>query len=652
MSTSLSSSLPDGGAMVPVAPTRGHWRPLGIDSVTITSGPWAELQKLNADVMIAHCLEWIEREGWSGNFDGAAQGTLPESRRGREFSDSEIFKLLEAMAWELGRASDTDLESSYHSLVARVAAAQEPDGYLNTMFGRPGQGDRYSDLPWGHELYCYGHLIQASVARARTGHRDLLFEVGVRAADHVCEAFGPQGIQSVCGHPEIEPALVELFRVTGEQRYLDQARLFVDRRGHGVLGDIEFGPQYFQDDVPVREAEILDGHAVRAVYLAAGAVDLAVECDDDQLLGAVRGQVLRTLARRTYLSGGIGAHHEGESFGKDYELPSDRAYSETCAAIGSIMVNERLLLATGEAFHADAIERALFNVVASSPALDGRSFFYSNTLHQRTLGQVPSADQASPRASSSLRAPWFSVSCCPNNVTRTVASLGAYLASVDDGGLQIHQYAGARIDAEVPGVGHVRLRVETDYPASGTVRVHIDEAPEDEWELTLRVPSWADGATLGVVSGSVDSGSQACRPGYVSVRRRFLPGDVVTLSLPLAPRWTVADARIDALRGQVAVERGPVVYCVESVGGIADVADVRVDVSVAPLDGDGVVTVKAWLEESGPDDGMWPYGAPDPELGGRGESPSSGTRDVDLIPLARWGNRGPVTMRVWMPIGS
>jgi uncharacterized protein len=507
--TRLAARSVTSGGPLPVAPSSGALRPLGLDEVTLDGGFLADLQQLNASAVLDHCLTWIERVGWVANFDAAVDGRLPQDRRGREFSDSDVYKLMEAMAWEIGRTGDERLDRTFRALTARIAPVQEPDGYLNTMFGRPGQGDRYSDLQWGHELYCFGHMIQAAVARARTsGPDDDFVRVAVRAADHVCEAFGPDGNPGVCGHPEIEVALVELYRLTGERRYLDQARLFVDRRGHGVLGDIEFGAQYYQDHLPVREQEVFDGHAVRALYLAAGAADLAVEDGDEELLGTIARQTLTTLARRTYLTGGMGAHHEGESFGQDYELPSDRTYSETCAGVASVMLNHRLLLATGDARYADAVERTLYNVVATSPAEDGRAFYYTNTLHQRAPGQAAGTDEPSPRAASSLRAPWFDVSCCPTNVARTVASLGAYVATADDTGVQLHQYAGGTVRTSLPA-GEVRLRVTTDYPAEGTVSVVVEQTPDTPWTLSMRVPAWAGGATV-----AVGSEAQAAQPGY------------------------------------------------------------------------------------------------------------------------------------------
>ncbi len=643
MSLLTDATTVDNG--LPVSPSRGALRPLGLDQVRIESGFWADKQALNASAIIEHCEYWVERMGWAGNFDAAVEGRLPRDRRGREFADSDVYKLIEAMAWEIGRTGDQAMDARLQALVQRIARVQEPDGYLNTNYGRPGQAPRYSDLEWGHELYCYGHLLQAAVARGRTVGEDLLVETARRAANHVLDAFGPGGIESVDGHPEIEVALAEFARYTGDERYLDQARLFVDRRGKGVLEDIEWGRSYYQDDIPVRDAEVLRGHAVRALYLAAGAVDVGVETDEPGLVDAVRAQLAATVARRTYITGGMGAHHEGESFGTDYELPSDRAYSETCAGVGSVMLNYRLLLATGEPQYADLLERTLFNVVVTSPAADGKAFFYTNTLHQRDPGTVPPDDAASPRASSSLRAPWFDVSCCPTNVARTLASLAAYVATSSPTGIQLHQYVGGTVTASLPA-GNVGVRVATAYPADGAVRVEVTDTVEGEWELSLRVPGWATaGATL-----TVNRASSDVAPGNAVVRRAFEVGDVIELSLPMTARWTSPDPRIDALRGQLAVERGPVVYCLES----TDLDEGRSvnETRVVPTlrDEGGVVTVG--IRTLDLDDPAWPYvSSADGTDGGAdaSESPSD-TQRVELHPYHAWANRGPSTMRIWLPV--
>jgi DUF1680 family protein len=652
MTMTLTAGTPAVHA-VPAAPSRGRLRPLGPGEVRITDGFWAERQHVNATATLPHIAHWLEHEGWAVNFDLAAAGGLPAGRRGREFSDSEVYKFLEALAWEIGRsgaAHDDATESRFRALVARVAAAQEPDGYLNTAFGRPGQPPRWSDLEWGHELYCFGHLFQAAVARARTrpAAGDGLLDVARRAADLVCDVFGPDGIRSVCGHPGIEPALAELSRVTGEPRYLAQAALFVERRGHGVLRDIEWGRAYFQDDVPVRAATVLRGHAVRAGYLSAGAVDVAVEQADDELLAALSTQWENTVARRTYVTGGQGSHHQDEAFGDDWVLPPDRAYSETCAAVASVMFGWRLLLAQGLPRYADLIERTLFNVVATSPSREGTAFYYTNTLHQRRAGVPAPEGVVSPRAASSLRAPWFEVSCCPPNVARTLASLSAYVATADDEGLQLHQYAGAQIRTALPDGRTVAIDVETAYPRDGVVRVVVRADAGAPWTLTLRVPAWAAGARVVLRPAAGEATAADAEPGSTTVRRAFRAGDVVELHLPMEPRVSAADPRIDAVRGCVVVERGPEVLCLESVdlaaatgGRIDDVADARVDASSPPavVDGEVRVRVRPATAPARP----WPYGE-------AGEDAGTEAFDVPLVPYHDWAERGPSTMRVWLPL--
>lgn len=657
--TSTTGTTTDASAtthLVPVAPSTGALRPLGLDEVAITGGPWARRQRVNGTATLDHIGHWLEREGWLANFDLAAAGRLPEGRRGREFSDSEVYKYLEALAWEIGRreasaatgpssaeASATDaLEARFRAVVARIAAAQEPDGYLNTRFGRPGQGARWSDLEWGHELYCLGHLFQAAVARVRTrpGADDGLVEVARRAADLVCEVFADGADERICGHAEVEVGLVELGRALDEPRYLEQARRFVERHGRHSLADIEWGRSYFQDDLAVRDAEALRGHAVRANYLASGAVDVAVESGDDELLAALRRQWQRTADRRTYVTGGQGSHHQDEAFGDDWELPSDRAYSETCAGIASVMFSWRLLLAGGEAKHAELIERTLFNVIETSPDASGTAFYYANTLHQRTPGQPASPDESSPRAHSSLRAPWFDVSCCPPNTARTFASLAAYLATVDASGVQLHQYAPSTVRTRLGDGREVALEVETGYPLDGRVVVRIVEAPAEAWRLSLRVPEWAEGAGLVVRPVGGDAGGSAAGAGpveageYAVVERAFEAGDEIELVLPTAARFLAPDPRVDAARGCLAVARGPEVFALESVDlagtplEASDFADLRIDPSQEPRERDGAVLVELVDER-------------------RGER-----AEVPLVRYHEWAERGPSTMRVWIPVAG
>jgi len=655
----MTTARKTGRPSAPVLPGTGRLRPLGLDEVTITGGFWADRQRVNREATLGHIRSWLDREGWIDNFDLAVTGGLPAGRRGREFSDSEVYKYLEALAWELGRSPDPELEAEFRGLVSRIGAAQDPDGYLNTQFGREGQQPRWSAMEWGHELYCLGHLFQAAVARVRTApdSDDGLLRIGLDAADLVCEVFGAEGIPSFCGHPEIETGLVELSRITADPRYLEQARLFIERRGHGTLDDIEFGRAYYQDDIPVREATVLRGHAVRANYLSAGAVDVAVETDDTVLLQALTAQWSNTIARRTFLTGGQGSHHQDEAFGDDWVLPPDRAYSETCAAVGSVMFTWRLLLARGEAQYADLIERTLFNVVATSPAADGRSFFYANTLHRRDPAPPVSMDEVSPRAASSQRAPWFEVACCPPNVARTFASLAGYLATADSGGIQVHQYASSSIRTRLDDGRAIGLDVDTAYPRDGAVRVTIRETPADAWTLTLRVPAWAGIARVtvrgaGSAAAQGDTESFDARPGSVPIERVFAVGDVIELDLPMQPRVTAPDRHIDAVRGTVAIERGPEVLCLETVdvaglAGLTDGAgfgDLVIDPARAPYERDGRVRVRLRDALTPPD--PWPYEPLDDVVA---PIETEGV-EVPLIAYHDWAQRGPSAMRVWIPI--
>lgn len=639
--TTLTSSGTTRGPAEPTADARVLLRPLAVGQVTVDAGLWRRTADVNRSAAIPEGLEQLEKAGNLRNLEIAA-GEAEGEAIGPIFADSDVHKWLEAAAWEYAREPDQKLLDDQLRVTALLAAAQADDGYLDSV-PMLRNVPRYSDLPWSHELYCAGHLFQAAVAQVRgTGRRELL-DVAVRLADHLVATFGDGDgqLREVDGHPVVEMGLVELYRETGTRAYLDLAQWFVEARGTGIIEGHGKEPTYFSDRVPVREATTVEGHAVRAVYLGAGAADVAIETGDAELLAALDTQYRSMERGKQYVTGGLGARWEGESFGDPFELPTDRGYAETCAAIGGVQWAWRMLLATGEARYADQIERMLFNGFLAGVSLGGTEYFYVNPLQLRS-----DAHAEEDRSPAHGRRTWFSCACCPPNIMRTVSSLTGYVATADGPGLQVHQYAPGTITAPLDG-GTLRLRVETRYPDEGRIALHVEEAPAAGSTLALRIPAWADGATL--------DGERVAAGTYARVARQFAAGDTVVLDLPMTPRLTAADPRVDAVRGSVAIERGPLVYALEQPdqedGAVVD--DLRIDLA-APLSDEfradllgGVTVVRArGAAAPGPD-----AGAPSP-YAPAAASARAVTREVTLtaVPYYAWANRGPQPMRVWVPV--
>jgi DUF1680 family protein len=531
-----------------------------------------------------------------------------------------VYKWLEAVGWELGRGDDPGLRAIADEAIGVVAAAQRADGYVNSFVSVVRDGRPYADLPWGHEFYCVGHLVQAGIAWHRAVGDDRLLAIAMRAVDHIDREFGPAGRDGIDGHPGIEMALAELARVTGESRYLALAARMLDLRGHGLLGDGRFGRAYWQDHKPIREATEVAGHCVRQLYLDCGAVDVAVERGDVGLLAAVRHRWHDMVHTRQYLTGGLGSRHLDEAFGDPYELPPDRAYAETCASIASVMLAWRLLLATGEPGYADAIERAVYNGVLSGLSLSGTEFFYVNPLQRRT-------HRTATAIGHEQRAPWQVCACCPPNLMRLLSSWQQHLATSDNTGIQLHQYASADISATIAGA-EARVSMRTGYPWDGRIVVDVLETPDQPWTLALRVPGWCQAASLAVAGQA----AEPVGPGVVRHSRTWRPGDRVVLDLDMPVRVTEPDPRTDAVRGCVAFERGPIVYCVET-------ADLPEDVA---------------LEELRWDPSREAVAAARPDLGegviGVGVPVKGTDRTVaPAIPYYAWANRGIGGMRVWLP---
>jgi DUF1680 family protein len=532
--------------------------------------------------------------------------------RGPVFMDSDIYKTLEAIGWELAHGARPELAAFAAQVTALLEEAQRPDGYLNSYFQVSGE-PRYTRLAWSHEMYCAGHLIQAAVALHRGAGDGRLLAVAVRLADHLVREFAGRD-RGLDGHPVIETALAELYRETGTAAYLELARQFVDQRGHGLAGNSGLGRRYLQDHLPVRESPVEVGHVVRALYLEAGVTDVAVEMRERSLLESSVRRWDDMVAAKTYLTGGNGSRHATEGFGDRLELPPDRAYNETCAAIASLHWSWRLLLATGDPKYADHMERVLYNGFGAAIATGGQRFFYVNPL-QRREDHFEKDDPGRRRV-------WFNCACCPPNIMRLIASLDHYLAAENGDTLYVHQYTGSRLS----GAG-LDLEVTTDYPWSGAIYLCVLAAPQAARGLALRVPAWSAATRVWVNNDPERTGVS---PGYHVLHRPWRPGDVVTLRLDVAPRWTYPDRRVDAIRGCVAIERGPLVYCFEQVDQLGGARLDDLAVQPGGVLGERRVT-----------------------LDGVGQTIEVTVPSVPhtavAIPYFQWDNRDGGPMRVWMP---
>ncbi|HVO43283.1 MAG TPA: beta-L-arabinofuranosidase domain-containing protein [Aggregatilineales bacterium] len=606
---------------------------LPLESVAFTGGFWAHWQAINRQVTLQHGYQMLEQ---AGNFDNLriAAGLKQGQFRGMVFQDSDVYKWLEAVAYELHVHPDPDLRQQADAVIDLVGAAQMPDGYINSYVQVVEPDGRWADLDFGHELYCAGHLFQAAAAYYRATHTTKLLDIAVCFADRIGSTFGPDKRQGTCGHPEVEMALVELYRVTGKSAYVDLAKFFIDQRGKGVMRGLNWmKAEYHQDRVPVRQQDIVEGHAVRAMYLNAGVADLYLETGEKALFDALDRQWEDMVSGKMFITGGLGSRYEGESFGDAYELPADRCYCETCAAIGSVMWNWRMLMITGEGRFADLMERTLYNGVLSGLALDGKHFFYMNPLLSR---------------GGYAREEWYAVACCPPNLMRLLGSLAQYAVTRDGTGLQVHLYNTGTVNAVLPSGTRVILGLETDYPWQGQVRFTIKEADRSTWRLRLRLPEWCPQAAVTINGQPVEK--PVIDSGYVVLEHGWMPGDVVDLMLPMEAYLIEAHPRVDAVRDSLAIQRGPILYCLEaSSHPDINLLDVYLD--------ERALLQAAWNAALG---GFMAIHASGYELKeewqdrlyrrlSRREAASGRPITLEAIPYYAWANRGANTMRVWVP---
>lgn len=604
-------------------------RSVPLSAVKFGDGFWQARRRTNVERSLPTMLEEEIQNGWLDNFLRLEGKDAP--RKGPVYTDSDLYKWMEAVAWQLASGDEPKLRADFDRLTAIIVKAQEPSGYLNTQYQKENAGKRFTEMYRSHELYCLGHMLQAAIAYERvTGNRTLL-DAGIRYADYLIEKFGPAKEPALTGHPELEMALVELYRTTGQKKYLDFAGYLFSGVETQRLHLTPAQTKYMFSGIPFTSRKEFEGHAVRAMYASTGATDYYMETGDPAYKATLDRLWADLIASKLYITGGVGSRSSGEAFGEPYELPNAQAYTESCAAIATMMWNWRMLLAFGESKYADVMERALYNGINSGMSLDGTLYCYRNPLES---------------AGEKIRNPWYDTDCCPPNLERTLAQLPGYFYAQSGDGLNVNFFHNSVYEAN-----GLKLTQTTGYPWAGRITLRIDSTPSKEWTLRVRIPAWSKQTRL-----TVNGAAQPAAPGrFAEIRRAWKPGETVTLDLDMAPRLTASNPLLRENASRAAVERGPLVYCLE-----------QPDQPTARLFDLAIHRGASFREEKRPDllGGITLLHA----AGAQSEQPlaqsplysdlnslsrpKSSAAELNLIPYYAWANRGQNNMEVWIPLAD
>lgn len=635
--------------------------------VTIQDEFWGRYIRLVQDVVIPYQYEALhdrvpgaEPSHAIANFEIAA-GRRTGVFGGMVFQDSDLAKWLEAVGYSLAIKRDPELERMADKMIDLIGEAQETDGYLNTYFTVKEPGKRWTNLLDCHELYCAGHFIEAAVAYYEATGKDKLLNIMRRMADHIDSVFGPEEgkLKGYDGHQEIELALVKLYRLTGEDKYLKLSSFFIDQRGtepnflrqdwearggisHWSGQASRLDLKYHQAHIPVREQSEAAGHSVRAVYMYAAMADLAALTGDEALSEACVRLWNNIADKQLYLTGGIGSTHQGEAFTFDYDLPNDTVYAETCASIGLIFFAQRMLKLKPDAKVADIMERALYNNVLGSMAQDGKHYFYVNPLEVWPQACTCNPDKHHVK---SERQGWFGCACCPPNVARLLTSLNQYIYTVQGDTLYTHLYIGSELNAKLGGT-QVAVSQHSRYPWEGTVTLQVNPVAAGEFGIALRMPSWSRGMEIRINGELLDT-AQGIEQGYRVIRRVWNAGDVIEAVMPMEAHRVYAHPNLRADAQKTAIQRGPLVYCLETADNGEPLSSISLSESgeftetfdESLLGGAVVVegTGSRVKQES------WNGG-----LYSREKAPVESI-PITAVPYYLWGNRGSGEMKVWIP---
>jgi len=620
------------------AEERGMLSAVDFTAVRLEDQFWKPRLDVLRHKTLPHVFEWCERTNRIRNFEVAA-GQVAGQHEGYYFNDSDVYKAVEGAAYVLALYPDAEWQKRIERLIATLAAAQQPDGYLNTYFQVAKPGERWTDDRF-HELYCAGHLMEAGLAFFQTTGQRTLLDVAARYADHIASVFGPSARLEAPEHPEVELALIKLWRQTHAPRYLDLAKFFVEQRGQ-ARGRPAWG-EYAQDHRPVRAQTEVVGHAVRAMYLYSALTDLAAITGDPEYVTVLDQLWQDLVSRKMYITGGIGVSEQNEGFTAGYDLPNEKSYAETCASIGLAVWSTRMNRLHRDARYADVFERVVYNGALSGVALAGDQFLYANPLASRGADAAKHGSGAEGE-SASHRKPWFKCACCPPNVLRFFPTIGGYVYAVENDALYVNLYVASRAEVALQST-KVTLTQKTAYPWEGRVELRVDPEPSGALSLLLRIPGWCDGARLSLNGEALRDVERT--KGYARISRSWKAGDVVALELPMPVVRVECDPRVRDNVGRVALQRGPLVYCLEQAdnpGGVLNLAvpsDAALVAEQRPdlLGGVTVIRGSAWRLNAA----AWGHQLYRP-------APMPQRAEFTAIPYYAWDNRAPGEMTVWVP---
>lgn len=592
---------------------KNELKKINFTEIKINDNFWSPRLKKHQETTLKVCLDKCATEERILNFERVYNGHEYEGFTGVAFNDSDVYKVIEGVGYSLQNNPNKELEKHVDEIIDKISKAQQEDGYLDNYFVLGRMDERWTDM-MAHELYCAGHMIEGAIAYKNATGKKKFLDVAIRFADHIVDVFGEGKKNWIVGHQEIELALVKLYRETNEEKYLDLAKWFVEQRGHNCEWSDKVwsrekygGKKYNQDDKPIRELSEITGHAVRAMYYFCGVADIAAIEDEKSYMEALYRVWDNTVNRNMYITGGIGSSKDNEGFTGDYDLPNDTAYCETCASVGMVYWNHRMNLMTKDSKYIDVLEKELYNGTISGVSLDGTKFFYENPLESH---------------GNHHRKEWYDVSCCPTQISRFIPSIGDYIYAKSEEGLYFNLYISNTLTTDIRGK-EFKVIQSTNYPWNGMVKIKIDKAIDEEMSMFIRYPSWCKNIKIEINGKLINN--YKIQKGYIKLSKKWLANDEINLNMLMPIELVKSNIKVKENLGKVAIQRGPVIYCIEEVDN-KDIDNIEISWRMKFEAEYKKNFLNGCVEIVGKDD----------------------CERIVAIPYYAWDNRNPGKMKVWI----